>query len=103
MLAGHHSLGNLTCIIDHNHSTDRALKIDPLVMKFESFGWKALEVDGHNADELERALSVNSVKPLAIIARTIKGHGVQEMENNPAWHHGAPSEEQLLAMIESLQ
>lgn len=103
MLAGHHLLGNLTCIIDHNHSTDRALRIDPLVMKFESFGWEALEVDGHNADELERALRTKSMKPIAIIARTTKGHGVREMENNPAWHHGAPNSDEFRSMIESMQ
>ncbi|MCX6799974.1 MAG: transketolase [Candidatus Falkowbacteria bacterium] len=100
-LASHHELSNLCCVIDHNHSTDRALSVGDLVLKFKSFGWNALVIDGHNQEEILKALSVRSKdKPLAIIAETIKGKGFKMMENNPAWHHKFPNEEELKLLLE---
>lgn len=92
LLASHHKLNNLTCIVDYNHSTDRALNIDDIKNKFESFGWKSINIDGHNQQEIFDALNSNDFeKPLAIIASTIKGNGCKPMENNPEWHHKYPS------------
>jgi transketolase len=88
LLAAHHKLNNLTCIIDKNLSTDRALKIDSLRKKFISFGWNAIECDGHNNKLLKKYLNKKSKKPFAIIANTIKGHGIKFMENDQhEWHH----------------
>jgi transketolase len=59
--------------------------------KFESFGFEALEVDGHNEDELDLAitslLNSTSEAPKAIIAKTVKGKGVSFMEGNNIWHY----------------
>ena len=87
MIASHHKLNNLICIIDKNKSSDRALKIDDLKSKFKSFGWHAINIDGHSQKEIFKALNIKSKKPIAIIANTIKGKGINFMENNPEWHH----------------
>ena len=87
MIASHHKLNNLICIVDKNKSSDRALKIDDLKSKFKSFGWLAVNIDGHSQKEIFKALNIKSRKPLAIIANTIKGKGISFMENNPEWHH----------------
>ncbi len=87
LLASHHKLDNLICIIDKNKSTDRALKIDNLKKKLTSFNWDCLEVNGHNKKLLIKSIKKQKKKPLAIIAKTIKGKGVTFMENNPEWHH----------------
>jgi transketolase len=80
-------LDNLVLIIDQNSSSSRCLNLDPIAEKFHSFGWLVLEINGHSLSEISFALNTNSAKPIVIIARTIKGYGVKEMENNPAWHH----------------
>ena len=103
MLAAHHKLSNLCCIIDHNHSTDRALKIGDLRKKFQSFGWHSISIDGHNHKEIFNALNnITNNKPMAIIAETIKGYGCKTMENNPAWHHKSPTKEELNIFLKEL-
>ena len=87
LLASHHNLDNLICIVDKNKSTDRDLKIDNLEKKFLSFNWDCLVIDGHNEKLLIKSILKQRKKPLAIIANTIKGKGVPFMENNPEWHH----------------
>ena len=99
LIASHHKLNNLVCIMDHNHSGDRALSIGDVVKKFESFGWHCLSVDGHNHEELLNAFNTVSEKPLFILANTIKGHGIKEMENNPEWHHKSPTLEQYKKFV----
>ena len=58
MIANHHKLNNLICIIDKNKSSDRALKIDDLKSKFKSFGWLAVNIDGHSQKEIFKALKI---------------------------------------------
>lgn len=103
LLAAHHKLGNLTCIVDYNHSGDRALELGDLASKFRSFGWDTVEVDGHDHEQLLAALTPHGgAVPRAVIASTIKGRGCKEMENNPAWHHKAPKAEELEALLTQL-
>ena len=103
LLASHHNLSNLTCIIDHNHSTDRALKIDNLSTKFKSFGWETITINGHNHEEIYNALSQkHNKKPMMIIAETIKGNGIKIMENNPEWHHKSPNSDELKLILEKI-
>jgi transketolase len=87
MIANHHKLNNLICIVDKNKSTDRALNINSLKSKFISFGWRAIDINGHSHKEIFNAINIKSKKPLAIIAHTTKGKGIKFMENNPEWHH----------------
>lgn len=103
LLASHHKLDNLFFIIDYNRSNDRALKLDPLKDKLDSFGCHVEVIDGHNHEELKDSFSDNYFEgPKAIIANTIKGFGITEMENNPAWHHRNPTKEEKINMIEEL-
>lgn len=96
LLASHHSMHELVVILDYNHSTDRALGIGDVRNKFEAFGYQTFEVDGNNLDALDSILENSKGKTLtAIIANTIKGYGLKTMENNPAWHHLSPKDDQL--------
>lgn len=86
LFAAHHDLSNLICLLDANHSSDRALDLGDIGNKFKSFGWRVVSVDGHNSKELIEALDIEK-GPLLVVCNTIKGKGIAEMENNPAWHH----------------
>ena len=102
-LAVHHKLTNLRCIVDYNHSGDRALLVGDLVAKFRSFGWQSCSIDGHDHNAIYKALSTAPEdRPIAIIAKTIKGFGCSRMENNPEWHHKTPSAGELAEIIEEL-
>ena len=59
--------------------------------KFEAFGWRAIDVDGHDHEQLRQALStIDETRPTAVIAHTVKGKGVSFMENNNLWHYRDP-------------
>jgi transketolase len=104
LLANHHKINNLCCILDYNHSTDRALDIGNMLDKFNSFGWMCSEVDGHNISKISKTLSkVDIEKPHFILAHTIKGKGVKCMENNPEWHHKFPNLEEYEIIIKELK
>ena len=104
LLAAHHKLTNLCCIVDYNHSTDRALLVGDLAEKFTSFGWESSSIDGHDHTQIYKALcDFPRDRPVAIIAETIKGFGCRRMENNPEWHHKAPSTEELAEILEELR
>jgi transketolase len=112
MFAAYHKLENLTLIVDYNHQQlDGFLKdiLDPapLVEKFEAFGWRTIEIDGHDFNQvipaLETARAARDRKPTCIVANTIKGKGVSFMENNPEWHGVAPKPEQVAAVVAELE
>ena len=103
LLASHHALTNLCAIVDYNHSTDRALRLGDLSNKFKSFGWETRVVDGHDHEALFHALDgLSTSSPTVVIAETIKGNGCSMMENEPAWHHRFPTEEELETMVREL-
>jgi Transketolase, N-terminal subunit len=94
MFAASHKLNNLIAIIDNNQFQSdgysrEILDMGSLKEKWNSFGWNAIEVDGHSIPDLYCVLttSYNDDKPLAVIANTIKGKGISFMENNNDWHH----------------
>lgn len=100
--AAHYQLDNLYAILDYNKqqitgSVNEVMNTDPISEKLQAFGWAVKEVDGHNLEELERALNNGPLevgKPNFIIAHTIKGKGVSFMEGVLKWHHGVPSDVQ---------
>jgi transketolase len=103
LLASHHRLNRLTCIVDSNHSTDRALRVDDLAEKFRAFGWAACVVGGHDHQAIcAAATAIDETHPSAIIAQTVKGRGCALMENNPAWHHRVPTAEELPLILQEL-
>ncbi len=110
MTAANYKLDNLTLIVDRNRIqqgdfTEKTIRMDPLPEKWEAFGWAVKEIDGHDYDELRTALGsvpLEPGKPTCIVANTIKGRGVSFMENDPAWHHGVPTDAQLAVAREEL-
>jgi len=108
LLAAHHKLDNLYWIIDYNHSTDRALKIGDVGYKFKSFGWQFQYIKGHDVTNFKSSLKLldefqEIQKPKVLIANTVKGKGVSFMENNQAWHHKVPTEEEYKKIMEELK
>jgi|LauGreDrversion4_2_1035121.scaffolds.fasta_scaffold00281_49 transketolase len=104
LLASHHKMENFCCILDHNHSTDRALDMGDIVGKFKSFGWACSSVDGHDVKKIKTVLSKNHKnKPHFILAHTIKGNGIDCMVNNPAWHHKTPSQQEIEAILNNIE
>lgn len=110
MVAGHQHLSHLTLIVDRNHlqqgaSTEETVNMAPLDARFESFGWHVEKVDGHDVNALLQVLGNpvgERLRPLCVIAETTKGKGVSYMENNVAWHHGVPNQEQFDIALQEL-
>jgi transketolase len=106
MAANHHRLKNLIAIVDCNGVqingwTNDVMTVEPIADKWRSFGWKTVEVNGHNMKDLLTALHTAKTMrhPTAILMRTVKGKGVSFMEDDAKWHGAAPSEEELLQAI----
>ncbi len=103
MTAQQYCLDNLTVIVDRNRIqqgdfTEDTIRMEPLAARFAAFGFAVEEIDGHSTAALLKSFSrmpLEQGKPSCLIARTIKGKGVSFAENQPAWHHGVPTEEQL--------
>ncbi|EIV99677.1 LOW QUALITY PROTEIN: transketolase, beta subunit [Thermoanaerobacter siderophilus SR4] len=111
MTAAHYKLDNLTAILDFNglqiDGPNREVKnIEPVNEKFKAFGWHVIEIDGHDFDQIDKAIEeakATKGKPTLIIAHTIKGKGVSFMENQVGWHGSAPNEEQRQKAIQELE
>jgi transketolase len=102
MCGAHHRLRNLVAIVDVNRlqiidTTDKIMKVEPLADKWRSFGWKVLEIDGHDMEEVVNTLNyAKSIDgPVAILAATTKGKGVSFMEDVIKWHGAAPGDKEL--------
>ena len=111
MWAGKEKLANLTAVIDRNNIqidglTEEVMPLDSLKAKYEAFGWHALEVDGHNVrsfiDAVDEARAI-SEKPVVIIARTIAGKGVPEIEFDYRWHGKPPTKEEAARFMQALR
>jgi transketolase len=105
-----HELHQLIFLVDLNGlqgfgSTAEVANLEPLADKLQSFGFEVRHVDGHDTDDIERALaSAPTDRPLAILAKTIKGHGVSFMEGELSWHYlPMTSEQYQLAVRETNQ
>ena len=97
MLAGKLKLDNLTGLIDRNNiqidgMTEHIMPLEPLRVKYEAFNWHVLDIDGHNFEEIVGAFAEARAiyeKPVLIIAHTIPGKGIPEIEFDYRWH-GVP-------------
>lgn len=96
LFAAHHDLKNFMVIIDENGyqamgCTEDVIKLGSIQAKFESFGFDAITVDGHDEEAIDSAINQhwksNSKSPKALIAKTVKGKGVPFMEHNNIWHY----------------
>lgn len=101
MSAPHFKLGNLIGIVDRNRfmidgETEDVMPLEPFADKWRAFGWDVVEVDGHDFDQLDEALSkawAATEVPVLILANTIKGKGVDFMENNVVYHYASADSE----------
>ncbi|MDI6717466.1 MAG: transketolase [Patescibacteria group bacterium] len=112
MFAFQHKLGNLVLIIDNNKISmldycKNIINLDPLEKKFQAFGWKAVVVDGHNIDKLANSLkdlkADNSDYPKVLIANTVKGKGVSQLENDVLCHVKSLNKEEIARAMEELK
>jgi transketolase len=110
MLSAAQKVDNLHVIIDFNkwQATGRSqevMALDPLVKKWEAFGWRALEINGHDIGQIVSVLTERppgDKRPTAIIAHTIKGRGVSFMEDDNNWHYRIPTEDEVRLSKEEL-
>ncbi len=109
--AGYNNLENLIAIVDCNrlgqsdHTSDQH-DIKSIARKFAAFGWHTITIDGHNIpvilDALAEATS-HKGSPIAIIAKTFKGHGLESIQNKLGFHGKPFTEQELIITIEALK
>jgi transketolase len=110
MAASHYNLNNLVVILDNNNlqidgPVDEVMSIYPAAEKWRAFGWKVIEINGHDFEEIRRALDEadsSRFKPVMIVAKTVKGKGVSFMENRAEWHGKALPPELLKEALKEL-
>src|SRR3990167_606105 len=111
MFAGKNKLSNLTGIIDRNNiqidgMTEDIMPLESLRAKYEAFNWHVLEIDGHNFEEIVNAVEEAKAiyeKPTMIIAHTIPGKGIKEIEFDYKWHGIPPNKEQAAKFLDELR
>lgn len=111
MSAGHYRLDNLCALIDRNRlqisgGTEEVMGQEDQKKRWESFGWHVIETEGNQVDALTAAYEEAALvkgKPTVIIADTTKGYGISYMENQTAWHHKVPTEEEWKQALEELE
>ena len=111
MTSAQYKLDNLTAFVDYNNlqidgNVSDIMDVASVEDKFKAFGWNVLTIDGHNFQEIldavEKAKECKG-KPTMIVANTIKGKGVDFMENVCGFHGVAPTEEETKKAIEQLE
>jgi transketolase len=103
MFAAQHRFDNLTAIVDANKiqalgKVTDIINMEPFAEKVEDFGWAVDEIDGHDCEQIEKALLAvpfRKGKPSFIIARTTKGKGVKSIENTVSSHYRCIPDEKL--------
>lgn len=109
MACSKYKLDNLTAIVDRNRlqisgNTEVVMPLDNLKKKYEAFGFNAIEVDGHNAEELAMALRTRELgKPTVVIANTKKGYGSVVTENKAEWHHKVPTGDEYYEIVREIK
>ncbi len=106
----HHPLDNLTVLLDYNKIqlddfVARVLDLEPVIAKWQAFGWPVVEIDGHDIAQIDKALEQAEATrgaPVLVVAHTVKGKGVSFMENNPEWHGKAPKPAEAVAAIREI-
>lgn len=110
MFAGHHKLSNLIAIVDYNKlqafgRTNEVINLEPFALRWKSFGWSVVEVDGHDFEQLIKNLEkvpFEKDRPSLIIAHTVKGKGVSFMEDKLEWHYKSPNDDELAKAMKEL-
>ena len=109
MLAPSLGVTNLVAFVDLNDfqslgQTSQILpNFYPIVDKIRAFGWETAEVDGHDPQAVYDAVaSRQGLKPLMVVAKTVKGKGISYMESVPMWHYRSPSPEEYQQALREL-
>jgi transketolase len=111
MFAGKNKLSNLTAVVDRNNiqidgMTENVMPLEPLADKWRAFNWHVIEVDGHNimafVDAVDEAKAIFE-KPTVIIAHTIAGKGIKEIEYDFHWHGKPPTKEEEKRFLKELR
>lgn len=111
MFAGKYKLANLTGLVDRNNiqidgNVENIMPLEPFKAKYEAFNWHVIEIDGHNFTSIVDAVAMAkeiSEKPTLIIANTIPGKGIPEIENDFLWHGKPPTKDEAKRFIEVLR
>ena len=111
MFAANNKLNNLTGVVDRNNiqingMTEDVMPLEPFREKYEAFGWHVIDVDGHNMEEfvdaIEQAKAIYE-KPTLIIAHTIPGKGIKEIEFDYKWHGIPPKKDEAKRFLKELR
>ncbi len=113
MFAPHHGLTNVVAIVDNNGlqidgSCSEVMCLGEIALKFQAFGWVAVECDGHDVDALMGALggarkrAEAEGRPVVVVCSTVKGKGVSFMEGLADWHGKTPNAEQTAVALAEL-
>ena len=105
-----HPLDNLCVVIDYNkiqldNFVKKILDLEPVLAKWQAFGWPVIEIDGHDLDQIAKALDQAEARkgvPTFVVANTVKGKGVSFMENDPEWHGKAPKPAEAIRAIREI-
>jgi transketolase len=110
MTAAHYKLDNLCAIIDNNGLQidgycEDVMCIEPIVNKWEAFGWHVIDINGHDMEAILNAFNeaeTVKMKPTMIVARTVKGKGVSFFEGKVEYHGITPTHEELGRALKEL-
>jgi transketolase len=110
MTAAHYKVDNVVGIVDKNElqatgCVSERFNTNPLPEKWKSFGWHVIEIDGHNIEEIIKALDEADTvkgKPTVILAHTVKGKGISFAENVVGFHNGALTKEQYETALKEM-
>ena len=111
LFSAHHKLDNLVAVIDYNKVQSLAdvsdtLTLEPFADKWIAFGWSVREIDGHDHNDIKKALTDlpdTFSKPTCILAHTTKGKGVSFMENSVLWHYRSPQGDEYERAMQELK
>jgi len=110
MASTHFGVSNMTAIVDYNHlqtdgTTEEVMDIADVRAKFDAFDWDAVEIDGHDMNQVVEALERSRTldRPAAIVCQTRKGRGVSSMESRFGFHGKPPSPEQAEEALSELE
>jgi len=111
LFAPQHKLDNLVVIVDYNKiqslgRVEEVINLEPIISKFVAFNWAVKEIDGHDHQEIFNSLTAipyETGKPSVVIAHTLKGGGVDFMEDKLLWHYKTPSKEEMEEAIRQVE
>jgi len=104
----HHKLNNLIVVIDRNKfysldATESILSLEPIDKKLMQFGFFTVNINGHSYEEIDMAFKTKANSPVAIVANTVKGKGIDYMEEDFSWHFRSPNEQEYKKALNQLE